>query len=132
MTCEWKAGNLLRTRCVRPATVRHPRTGEWTWFNQAQHWHISCLDPATRESVVALFAEEDFPRNCYYGDGSTIADEEMRAVLDTYAQLEVVFPWERGDILLLDNLLTAHGRNRFSGERKLMVAMGGMLSYEEV
>ncbi|MFL6253470.1 MAG: amino acid adenylation domain-containing protein [Pyrinomonadaceae bacterium] len=132
MTCEWKAGNLLRTRCVRPATVRHPQTGEWTWFNQAQHWHISCLDPATRESVVALFAEEDFPRNCYYGDGSRIADEEMRAVLDTYARLEVVFPWERGDVLVLDNLLTAHGRNRFSGERKLMVAMGGMLSYEEV
>lgn len=132
MVCEWKSDNRLRTRCVRPAVVLHPRTGEPSWFNQAQHWHVSCLDPATRESVLTLFKEEDFPRNCYYGDGSAIADEEMRSILDVYARLEVSFPWERGDVMMLDNILAAHGRNRFRGERKLLVTMGEMRSYEEV
>ncbi|HWS86559.1 MAG TPA: amino acid adenylation domain-containing protein [Pyrinomonadaceae bacterium] len=132
MEFEWKSGDRLMTRQVRPAVVRHPKTGDPVWFNQAQHWHISCLDAATRESLVALFPEEDLPRHCYYGDGSRIEDGVMAEILDVYRRLEVKFPWQAGDILMLDNLLTAHGRNPYTGERKLLVAMGEMLSYDEV
>jgi alpha-ketoglutarate-dependent taurine dioxygenase len=129
---EWIADGNLKTRSVRPAVVRHPRTGEWTWFNQAQHWHVSCLDAVTRASLRALFSEEDLPRNCYYGDGTRIEDFAMEHILEIYQQLEVSFPWRHADILLLDNLLTAHARNRFDGERRLLVAMGDMLGYANV
>ena len=129
MEIEWKEGGRARTRCVRPGAVRHPQTGEPSWFNQAQHWHVSCLDTATRQSLRALFAEEDLPRNCYYGDGSRIPDEAMDHILDVYRRLEVTFPWQRGDVLLVDNLLTAHARNPFSGERKLLVALGEMSAF---
>jgi alpha-ketoglutarate-dependent taurine dioxygenase len=44
----------------------------------------------------------------------------------------VKFAWQRGDIMLLDNVLTAHARNPFVGERKLLVAMGDMRSYADV
>jgi amino acid adenylation domain-containing protein/non-ribosomal peptide synthase protein (TIGR01720 family) len=128
---EWQ-GDRLRTRALRPAVVRHPRTGEMSWFNQAQHWHVSCLDRETRESVETLFAPEDLPRNCYYGDGQPIADRDMAEILKVYAELEVVFPWQAGDVLICDNLLTAHARNPFSGERKLLVAMGEMTSFDEL
>lgn len=126
---EWKDGDRLRTKCVRPGVIRHPATGEAVWFNQAQHWHVSCLDAETRESIESVFAEADWPRHCYYGDGTPIEDEEMRAVLDVYAQLEEVFPWECGDVLMLDNLLAAHARRPFEGTRRLLVAMGEMGSY---
>ncbi len=129
---EWKSEDRLCTRAVRPAIVKHPVTGEMTWFNQAQHWHISCLDPLTRESMVSLFAEEDLPRNCYYGDGSRIEDSVMNEILSVYKHLEVSFPWQKGDILMLDNLLTAHARNHFVGPRQIMVAMGDMLDYGSV
>jgi amino acid adenylation domain-containing protein/FkbM family methyltransferase len=129
---EWKEGDRLLTRSVRPAVVRHPKSGEMVWFNQAQHWHVSCLDPQTRESIAKVFREEDYPRNCYYGDGSPIEDFVMREILDAYREMQVIFPWHEGDILLLDNLLAAHGREPFTGERKLLVAMGEMLSYEQV
>ncbi|MEA2173645.1 MAG: hypothetical protein QOD00_1237, partial [Blastocatellia bacterium] len=132
MDFEWKENNSLRTSCVRPAAIRHPATGEMSWFNQAQHWHVSCLDPATRQSMLALFSERDLPRNCYYGDGSPIEDAVMMEILDVYRSLEVSFPWAQGDILMLDNLLAAHARNQFAGERKLLVVMGDMLSYAEV
>ncbi|HEX8558228.1 MAG TPA: condensation domain-containing protein, partial [Pyrinomonadaceae bacterium] len=132
MEFEWKDRGRLRTRSVRPAVVRHPASGEWVWFNQAQHWHVSCLDPAARALVENNFREEDYPRNCYYGDGAPIEDSVMAEILEVYRQLESAFPWEEGDALVLDNLLTAHGRNPYAGERRLFVAMGEMRSYDEV
>ncbi len=129
---EWKSGNRLRTRSIRPAIIKHPQTGELSWFNQAQHWHPACLDMATRESFFASFNLEDLPRNCYYGDGTPIEDSIMEEICGIYQQLEVVFPWQTGDILLLDNILTAHGRNPFVGKRKLLVAMGEMMNYPEI
>ena len=132
MTCEWKDGDRLRTRCVRPAAGKHPKTGEMVWFNQAQHWHVSCLDPDTGQALKNLFGEADLPRSCYYGDGSPIEDSTMQAILDVYQKLEVSFPWEAGDVLMLDNMLTAHARNPFGGERKILVTMGEMTGYEEL
>ncbi len=131
MEFEWTANDGLRTAAVRPAVLAHPKTGEMSWFNQAQHWHLSCLDEPTRKSLSSVFAERDLPRNCYYGDGSPIEDAVMNQILALYRQLEVSFPWRRNDIMLLDNVLTAHARNPFVGERKLLVAMGEMLSYAE-
>jgi alpha-ketoglutarate-dependent taurine dioxygenase len=129
---EWRDGDRLHTRMVRPALGKHPKTGEMVWFNQAQHWHISCLDEATRASMVSIFEEQDLPRNCYYGDGSRIEDSAMQAVLQVYQDLEVSFPWLEGDVVILDNMLVAHGRNPFVGERKILVAMGDMISYEAI
>jgi alpha-ketoglutarate-dependent taurine dioxygenase len=128
----WKeGGRVLRTRCRRPAVLRHPASGESSWFNQAQHWHVACLDPGTREALLALCGEADLPRHCYYGDGSPIADSDMEHVLAVYRELEVCFPWQAGDVVLVDNVLTAHGRNAFQGERKILVALGDMASFAD-
>jgi alpha-ketoglutarate-dependent taurine dioxygenase len=129
---EWKLGNRLRTFSIRPAVIKHPQTGELSWFNQAQHWHPVCLDAITRESLFTSFKSEDLPRNCYYGDGTPIEDSVMEEICGVYQQLEVIFPWQQGDVLLLDNILAAHARNPFVGERKLLVAMGEMTSYKEI
>ncbi len=127
---EWRGDDELRTRFVRPAVVQHPVSGEESWFNQAQHWHISCLDEETRVALLGVFGEDDLPRMCYYGDGSRIEDAVMQEILDVYRGLEVSFPWESGDVLVLDNVFTAHGRNPFSGKRRLLVAMGEMHRFE--
>jgi len=132
MDYEWLDGDRLRTSCVRPAVVRHPVTGETTWFNQAQHWHVSCLDQATYTALRSIFPPDEMPRNCFYGDGSLIEDSVMAEILNVYSELQVQFDWQRGDVLVLDNMLTAHGRNQFEGERKLLVAMGAMLDYTSV
>ena len=46
--------------------------------------------------------------------------DEIRGI---YGQVTVAFPWQKGDLLLVDNLLVAHGRNPFSGPRRILVAM---------
>ena len=130
-TAEWTSQGL-RTRAVRPAVIRHPQTGEMSWFNQAQHWHPSCLEPAVRESLSYLFSDEDMPRNCFYGDGSVIGDSAMEAILDAYRELEVVFPWQTGDVMLVENILAAHGRNAYQGTRKLLVALGEMTAFTDL
>jgi alpha-ketoglutarate-dependent taurine dioxygenase len=127
---SWTAEGTLRTAAVRPAVVHHPVTGELAWFNQAQHWHPSCLDPETREALLSLYAEEDLPRNCQYGDGSPIEDSVMAEVLDVYEQVECVFPWQEGDVLAIDNVLVAHARNPYTGPRRLFVALAGMYGFD--
>jgi alpha-ketoglutarate-dependent taurine dioxygenase len=129
---EWKGTDHLTTRCVRPAVAKHPLTGEMVWFNQATHWHVSCLDEASRDSLLHLFSEEDLPRNAYYGDGSPIEDAVMNEICEAYRKTEAVFPWERGDVLMLDNMLTAHARKPYAGQRELAVAMGEMVSDTEI
>jgi alpha-ketoglutarate-dependent taurine dioxygenase len=128
----WKSGDRLRTRCIRPAVIRHPITGEVSWFNQGQHWHTACLDPETREGIETLFAVEDQPRCLLFGDGTPIPGEHMSRILVIYRELEVSIPWQRGDVVVVDNMLVAHGRNPFEGERKILVAMGNMKTYEDV
>lgn len=50
----------------------------------------------------------------------------VEAILTVYRQVQVSFPWQRGDVLMLDNLLVAHSRNPFVGPRKIIVAMADM------
>ncbi|MEH1798871.1 MAG: TauD/TfdA family dioxygenase [Nostoc sp.] len=128
---EWKNDGGLRTISIRPAVIKHPQTSELSWFNQAQHWHLACLDIQTRESLLSSFKKEDLPRNCFYGDGTPIEDSTMIDICGVYQRLEVCFPWQEGDILLLDNVLTAHGRNPYVGKRKLFVAMSELTSFSQ-
>lgn len=121
---EWREDGSLVTRQKRSAVARHLVTGEKVWFTQAQHWHPACLDSDTRESLEALYGEDDMPRNCLYGDGTPIPDEVMLEICEAYRELTTFFPWQVGDVMVVDNVLAAHARNAYVGERKLLVALG--------
>lgn len=124
ITCAWKEDGELRTRQVCQGTARHPVTGEWVWFNQAHLFHVSNLEPEVRESLLDIVEdEEDLPRNVLYGDGSPIDDATLATVRDVLERHKVSFPWASGDVVMLDNMLTAHARAPFKGPRKVIVAM---------
>ena len=120
---EWIGDDQLRTRQRCQVSARHPQTGEMVWFNQAHLFHVSRLPIEVREFLLSSFAEEDLPRNVYFADGSAIEPEMIDEVLRVYEQQTVVFPWCAGDVLLVENMLTAHGRNPFKGKRKVVVGM---------
>ncbi|MEE1866823.1 amino acid adenylation domain-containing protein [Pseudomonas auratipiscis] len=123
----WLDNDELQIRTPCPAIIRHPLTGEKTFFNQVQLHHIYCLDPDVREDLLALFGIERMPRHVYYGDGSPIEDEVMQEIGDLYEACAVRFDWRKGDVILLDNMLAAHARDPFEGPRKIVVAMGEMV-----
>jgi alpha-ketoglutarate-dependent taurine dioxygenase len=121
---EWRdRGPVLRTMQRSQATVVHPRVGEPVWFNQAHMFHISALKANERETLIETLGTENVPRNAFYGDGSPIEADALEHIRDAYVQEKTQFTWQCGDIMLLDNLLFAHGRNPFKGSRKIVVAM---------
>lgn len=120
---EWKGDDRLRTWQVRPAAAAHPQTGETVWFNQAHLFHVSSLSPEVRDSLLATCDEDELPRNAYHGDGSPIDPSMLDEVRRAYSLEEKAFPWAEGDVLLLDNMLAAHGRRPYAGARRVVVGM---------
>jgi alpha-ketoglutarate-dependent taurine dioxygenase len=129
--CEFGGGVQLRTRQRCQAVSVHPTTGDTVWFNQAHLFHTSSLDPAYSGPLLALYGKDRIPRNCYYGDGSEIGEADLGEVREAYRQEMVSFPWHTGDVLMLDNMLVAHGRESFAGERQVVVAMAEETSLSE-
>jgi alpha-ketoglutarate-dependent taurine dioxygenase len=126
---EWMGEGRLRTHAVLPAIIKHPHTGEAVWFNHATFFHISTLDASLREGLLAGFEKEtDLPTNTYYGDGSPLEPETLKELRDAYRQETVSFPWEQGDILMLDNILAAHGRAPYEGARRILVGMTELIN----
>ena len=122
---NWDDEGGLHTSQVREAVVTHPATGEQVWFNQAEQWHPSMLDQKNRRAMAALgIKEENLPHYASFGDGSALDEEELKQIRTLMREPAVYFPWQKSDLLVLDNVLVAHGRNSFKGPRKILVAMG--------
>ena len=120
---EWREGGVLRTKAIAQAVARHPDTGDMAWFNQAHLFHVSSVEPGIRKILIAKFKEDGLPRNSYSGDGTPIEDAVLDEIRSVYAKTEVAFPWQRGDVIMIDNMLVSHGRRPFKGPRKTLVAM---------
>ena len=121
---EWLRDGVLRISQVREATARHPGTGEEVWFNQADGFHPSALAPELYEAALAEVGSEDrFRLNVTYGDGEPIEREALEHIRAVLSAQTVPHGWQEGDMLVLDNILTAHGRLPFEGPRKIALAM---------
>jgi len=66
------------------------------------------------------------PRNAFFGDGSEIDEAVLDHIRSVYENEKVTFPWQRGDVLILDNILKAHGRKPYRGPRQIVVGMANL------
>jgi alpha-ketoglutarate-dependent taurine dioxygenase len=118
---EWTGDDQLRTREIRPATCRHPVTGERVWFNQVNLWHYTNSPLA---KAMGGRGQAGLPMNAFFGDGAPLPEAALETIRAAYAAEKTLFSWRAGDFLMLDNRLVAHGRMPFEGPRKIVVAMG--------
>ncbi|MDC8640403.1 MULTISPECIES: TauD/TfdA family dioxygenase [Xanthomonas] len=121
---EWNAAGRLRTRILRPAESRHPTTGESLWLNHLLFWHFSSLDLQMQRMIRSEFGESELPHQTYYGDGEPIEEDVLANIREAYEQERRAFAWQAGDLLMLDNMKVAHGRDAYVGPRNLLFAMG--------
>lgn len=128
---EWVDGGTLVTTQRRPAIVRHPVTGEEVWFNHAAFWSEWSLDAALRDVLVERFGHDRLPFNTMFGDDSPLTAEDAACLNAAYDAHLVREPWHAGDLLLVDNVAAAHGRDAFKGHREVVVAMGNPIALSE-
>ncbi|WP_080404096.1 non-ribosomal peptide synthetase [Burkholderia ubonensis] len=120
---EWIGAEQLRTSQRRPAIRRHPDTGEALWFNHGYFFNVASLPADTQRALRGSLAEVDLPYHTYFGDGTPIPGDMLEEVRAAYDAETVSFDWRAGDILLLDNMLVAHGREPYSGPRAVRTIM---------
>jgi alpha-ketoglutarate-dependent taurine dioxygenase len=142
--CTWRPDGSLRLERTQPACIRHPETGRTVWFNHCQVFHgaaarleytrILAARPSLRSAGVTTLLgaltwlkartrnPDDWATHCTFGDGGEIPDAWVATLLDAFWRNMVVFPWQQGDVLMIDNARMSHGRLPFRGPREILVA----------
>lgn len=121
MESEFNDDQLV-VRYRRWAAIDHPVTGDPVWFNHGTFFNQANLEPELKQFAEALGAGR-LPYNTFHGNGDPVSDEVIDVLQQAYAAETTHFPWQRGDILMIDNMLVAHGRRPYTGDRKVLVTM---------
>ena len=119
---EWQPNGGLRTWQRRSAVVRHPRMGLRCWFNQIAFLN-EWTDPELREYLVDIYGEDGLPFNTRFGNGDPIGADVIEVIDKVYEENTARERWQAGDLMLVDNVRNAHGREPFEGSREVLVAM---------
>ncbi|HEV8380505.1 MAG TPA: TauD/TfdA family dioxygenase [Gemmatimonadales bacterium] len=120
---EWQDGGALRTWQRRRAIVPHPVTGRRCWFNQIAFLNEWTLAAELREYLVEVYGADGLPFNTRFGDGDPIGPDVVQVINEVYETHTVREPWQVGDVLVVDNIRAAHGREPFEGPREVVVAL---------
>ncbi len=109
---KWQAdGSLSVTTPVLPAVKILP-DGRKVFFNQ----------------LIAAFrgwqdARNDREKSICFGDNSSINNDDMALVIRLSDLLTFDIPWQTGDVVLVDNFVTMHGRRPFEGQRRVLASL---------
>lgn len=127
-TLKWLADDWMKLGQSGPASIPHPETKENVWFNQA---HIFDFNPKmlgfwNYVGVKLLYCRKNTLLHAVeFADGTKISRADLYHILDVLDANTVAFRWRRGDVMVLDNVLAMHGRNAFTGKRRILTAMTG-------
>lgn len=123
---RWTRNDWLTISQTRPAVMSHPTTGEKVWFNQA---HLYDFNPRLLGNWRYVGAKLFYCREhmklhqIFFSDQSPIPKKDLYHVMDVLDQQTIAFPWQKGDLMVLDNVLAMHGRASFEGKRRILAAM---------
>jgi hypothetical protein len=109
---EWLAGGCLRARTpILPAVMKLP-DGRHSFFNQLIAAWCGWKD-----------ARNDPAKSITFGDGTPLDPDAVAVAVRLAEELAFDLPWQAGDVALVDNYVTMHGRRPFEGTRKILAAM---------
>ena len=109
---EWKKdGSLLAITSVLPS-VRLLENKRKIFFNQLIAAYCGWKDERNNHR-----------KTIFYGDGSEIPSQTMRAVSNIADNLTYSLDWQKGDIVFINNLLVLHGRKPYEGNRSVLASL---------
>ncbi|WP_433275392.1 TauD/TfdA family dioxygenase [Pseudonocardia xinjiangensis] len=120
---EWQPDGGLRTRQRRSAVVRHPVTGRRCWFNQIAFLSEWTIDPEVREFLVDMYGADGLPFTTRFGNGEPMTPDVVDLLNEVNEAHTMREPWQAGDLMLVDNIRTAHSREPYEGPREVLVGM---------
>lgn len=123
MDVVWGPGDSLTVTYTRPAIHVHPITCQQVWFNHGLFFNPFSLASELRNALIDAVGLEGLPYNTTYGDGEVVPDTVLHEIAQAYRAHTQTFSWQPGDLLLVDNMLVAHGRRPFTGHRRVLVGM---------
>lgn len=123
MEFRWSGADNLRVRYTREAVKLHPVTGERLWFNHGLCFNPISLGPDLRDMLLQEATVDELAYNTFYGDGAPIEADVLALLIEAHRKETRYFQWQAGDILMLDNMLVAHGRKPFTGKRLILAGM---------
>lgn len=140
----WTDNDGMRLTSYQPAMRRHPASNEPVWYSHLQVFHISTASgeferiyrkrPSLknfalwRASQVLVAAQkrlnkpDEHAMHCTYADGSEIPQADIDHLRDVIWDHMQLTPWQKGDVVAIDNYSIAHGRLPYTGPRKVVVA----------
>jgi alpha-ketoglutarate-dependent taurine dioxygenase len=125
---KWNQDDWLEISQIRPAVMPHPQTGEMAWFNQAHLFDFNPKFLGWKNYIGAkiLYCKRYMRlHEIFFADNTPIPREDLYHILDVLDANTIYFPWQKGDVLALDNILAMHGRSPFKGKRRVLTAMTG-------
>jgi hypothetical protein len=138
---EFSGSGDITTTCILPHTIIHPQTAKICFANSFEYISESILNcflhifkDSGRLSEISM---NDLISTMHGSDsktqismrynksksGSQISEEHLKILVSLLWKHSVLFKWEEGDVLVIDNRICGHGRMNFSGTRKINVAL---------
>lgn len=109
---EWLPDGCLKAMTPVLQAVYDLPDGRRSFFNQLIAAYCGWKD-----------ARNDPAKAITFGDGSPLDRDAVTAAIGLSEELAFDVPWQRGDVALVDNFVTMHGRRPFRGVRKVLAAM---------
>ncbi len=123
----WNSDRSLTTEAKVSAIQKHPKTAERVWFNTIHFFvHEKYMFGKFLGPIIRLFRKltgEEF--EVFFGDGKVIPLSMKKQILEIIDKNTFTFQWQKGDVLIIDNYLCMHGRNPFTGHRKIYAGLIG-------
>ncbi|KAI0837901.1 Clavaminate synthase-like protein [Hypoxylon sp. FL0890] len=120
-TWEWTDDGIVLTHKL-PAIRTQPGTDLPTLFTGlAAYWKNAQVNGARHNPTQQLF-----------GDGTPIPEKYLERLAKTTDEIRVLHKWQRGDVLVYDNIIAQHGREPWEGEQSDRVIMASLFDGEQV
>ncbi|KAF2112973.1 hypothetical protein BDV96DRAFT_579507 [Lophiotrema nucula] len=120
-TWQWSEdGQTLILTHHLPAIRTQPNTNLPTLFTGLAAYYKNFISNPTPQSGKRNITQQ------LYGDGTPIPEKYLAKLAEITEEIRVLHKWQRGDVLVYDNIISQHGRQPWEGEQEDRVVLASL------